>query len=95
MITLPPGTTLRGGTLRFQARGVRLTSDNTLENVVIEVPEHETASLNDTTVAELGTLTLRNVTTRGQIAILAENHREPGPLDPRHREGRARVCTAL
>src|SRR5699024_12650393 len=50
--------------LRFKARGVRLTSDNTLEDVVIEVPDHEAAVLNDTTVADLGTLTLRNVTTR-------------------------------
>ncbi|GAA3040834.1 hypothetical protein GCM10010528_21530 [Gordonia defluvii] len=80
MITLPPGTTLRGGTLRFQARGVRLTSDNTLEDVVVEVPEHETAILNDTTVADLGTLTLRNVTTRGQIALLAEDRVRSGHI---------------
>lgn len=38
MITLPPGTPLRGGTLRFQARGVRLTSNNTLEDVVSRYP---------------------------------------------------------
>ncbi|WP_018295706.1 hypothetical protein [Corynebacterium lubricantis] len=65
MITLSPGTTLRGGTLRFNARGIRLTSNNTLEDVVVETPLHETAILNDTSVDDLGTLTLRNVTTRG------------------------------
>lgn len=73
MITLPPGTTLRGGTLRFSARGVRLTSDNTLEDVTILVPDQETAILNDTSIENLGTLTLRRVTTRGQVAILAED----------------------
>lgn len=78
MITLPPGTTLRGGTLRFSARGVRLTSDNTLENVTVIVPDHEAAILNDTTVEDLGILTLRNVTTRGQIAILAEDRVKAG-----------------
>lgn len=84
MITLPPGTTLRGGTLRFSARGVRLTSDNTLEDVTILVPEHETAVLNDTTVEDLGTLTLRNVTTRGQIAILAEDRVRAGHVQAEH-----------
>ncbi|WP_026927748.1 hypothetical protein [Granulicoccus phenolivorans] len=78
MITLPPGTTLRGGTLRFGARGIRLTSDNTLADIRIEVPVQETAILNDTTVADLGTLTLRNVTTRGQIALLAEDQVRAG-----------------
>jgi hypothetical protein len=84
MITLPPGTTLRGGTLRFNAKGIRLTSNNTLEDVTIVVPDHEAAILNDTFVAELGTLTLRNVTTRGQIAILAEDRVVSGHV---HAEG--------
>lgn len=78
MITLPPGTTLRGGTLRFSARGVRLTSDNTLDGVTVLVPEQETAILNDTTVEDLGTLTLRDVTTHGQVAILAEDRVHAG-----------------
>lgn len=71
MLTLPPGVTLRGGTLRFGAKGVRLTTDNTLDGVRIEVPDHEVAILNDTSVADLGTLRLRDVTTRGQIALFA------------------------
>ncbi|WP_068400757.1 hypothetical protein [Kribbia dieselivorans] len=78
MITLPPGTTMRGGSLHFSAKGVRLTSDNTLEDVTIVVPDQETAILNDTSVEDLGTVTLRRVTTRGQIAILAEDRLRAG-----------------
>ncbi|MFJ3958853.1 hypothetical protein [Arthrobacter sp. NPDC090010] len=72
MITLPPGTALRGGTLRFGAKGVRLTTDNTLEDVTILTSRDEVALLNDTSVERLGTLVLRNVTTRGQILLLAD-----------------------
>ncbi|GAB2533572.1 hypothetical protein [Brachybacterium huguangmaarense] len=72
-ITLPAGTALRGGTLRFGAAGVRLTRDNTLEGIRIVTGETEAAILNDTSVENLGTLTLRDVTTVGQIVILAED----------------------
>lgn len=48
MITLPPGTALRGGTLRFGAKGVRLPSDNTLEDITILTAGDEVAILNDT-----------------------------------------------
>ncbi|MER7794302.1 hypothetical protein [Streptomyces sp. NPDC097640] len=70
MITLPPGTRLRGGTLEFGAKGVRLTRDNALEDIVIHSPEHEVAVLNDTSVDALGTLELRRVRTRGQVLLL-------------------------
>ncbi|WP_202863576.1 hypothetical protein [Ornithinimicrobium avium] len=80
MITLPPGTTLRGGTLRFGARGVRLTSDNTLEGITIEVPLQEAAILNATSVEDLGTLVLRNVRTRGQVALLAQDRVRAGRI---------------
>ena len=73
MITLPEGTTLRGGTLVFGARGVRVTKVNTLESVTIKVPDTETAILLDTTVEEFGTLALKDVTTRGQISLIAED----------------------
>lgn len=78
MITLPEGTTLRGGTLVFGARGVRLTKNNTLDGVTIKVPVTETAILLDTSVADFGTLTLKDVTTRGQIAIIAEDNVRAG-----------------
>jgi hypothetical protein len=72
MITLRPGVTLRGGTLRFGAKGVRLTSDNLLQDVTVLVPDWEVAISNDTATGDLGRLTLRNVRTRGQVLLLAD-----------------------
>jgi hypothetical protein len=72
MITLRPGVTLRGGTLRFGAKGVRLTSDNLLQDVTVLVPDWEEAISNDTATGDLGRLTLRNVRTRGQVLLLAD-----------------------
>ena len=88
--TLAPGVSLRGGTLQFGARGVRLTSDNTLEDISILTADEEAAILNDTGVTDLGTLTLRNVTTRGQIAILAEDRVRGGHVQAEN----VRVLTA-
>lgn len=45
--------------------------------------------LNDTGVEDLGTLTLRNVTTVGQVAILAEDQVRPGHVDARNVHVRA------
>jgi hypothetical protein len=72
MVTLRPGVALRGGTLRFGAKGVRLTSDNVLEDVTVLVPDWEVAISNDTAVADFGRLTLRNVRARGQVLLLAD-----------------------
>lgn len=83
-ITLLPGTSLRGGTLVFGSRGVRLTRDNTLDGVRIEVPEHETAIGNDPSYDDLGTLRLREVTTRGQVLLVAEGDVRAGAV---HVEG--------
>jgi hypothetical protein len=71
MITLRPGVKLRGGTLSFGAKGVRLTSDNELDGVTALAEEDEVAILNDTSVADLGTLTLRGVRATGQVLLLA------------------------
>jgi hypothetical protein len=71
MVTLPPGVRLRGGILRFGAKGVRLTRDNVLQDVTVATEPDEVAILNDTTVADLGTLTLRNVTAVGQVLLVA------------------------
>jgi hypothetical protein len=65
IITLAPGVQLRGGTLQFGAKGVRLTRGNVLKDVTIRTPEHEVAIRNDTSIADLGTLTLRGVRTSG------------------------------
>ncbi len=71
MISLRPGVTLRGGALRFGAKGVRLTADNRLEDISILVPDQEVAIGNDTSVRDFGHLVLRNVRTRGQVLLLA------------------------
>lgn len=71
-ITLPPGSTLRGGGLVFTAKGVRLTRDNTLRDIVITTTPYEVAVYNDTSVADAGTLTFENVTTVGQVLILSD-----------------------
>jgi hypothetical protein len=73
MITLRPGVTLRGGVLEFGAKGVRLTSENTLDGLTVRTAVDEVALLNDTSVDDLGTLTLRNVTTVGQVLLLADD----------------------
>lgn len=78
MITLKPGVTLRGGTLVFTGKGIRLTRDNTLEGVTVRTVDSEVAVLNDTSVEDFGTLTLRNVVTRGQVQILAEDRVRAG-----------------
>jgi hypothetical protein len=70
-ITLPAGVTLRGGSLVFGAKGVRLTRDNTLEGIEITVPEHELAIYADTREETWGTLTLTGVTTVGQVSLVA------------------------
>jgi hypothetical protein len=81
MITLRPGVALRGGTLRFGAKGVRLSSDNLLEDVTVIVPDWEVAIGNDTTVGDFGRLTLRNVRTRGQVLLLADDRVRRGHVE--------------
>jgi hypothetical protein len=81
MVSLRPGVTLRGGTLRFGARGVQLSSDNRLEDVTILVPDQEVAIGNDTDVRDLGRLTLRNVRTRGQVLLLADGAIRAGHVE--------------
>jgi hypothetical protein len=81
MIALRPGVALRGGTLRFGAKGVRLSSDNRLEDVTIVVPEHEVAIGNDTSVPDLGRLVLRNVRATGQVLLVADDAVRSGHVD--------------
>lgn len=66
-ITLRPGTRLRGGTLRFGAKGIQLTSDNQLEDLTVIVPDTEVAI--GSIATGLGRATLRNVRTRGQVLL--------------------------
>lgn len=72
-ITLPEGTTLRGGELVFLAKGVRLTRDNTLQDVTITTTPYETAVYNDTSVTDAGTLSFKNVSVVGQVYLVADD----------------------
>ena len=71
-ITLPEGTTLRGGQLAFLAKGVRLTRNNALKDITITTTPYEVAVYNDTSVPDGGTFSFVNVTTVGQVYIIAE-----------------------
>jgi len=80
-VTLPPGTKLRGGELSFGAKGLRLTSDNTVQDTTITTSPHEVAIYNDTSVPDLGTLALANVTTTGQVYLAADNNVRAGRIE--------------
>jgi hypothetical protein len=71
MLTLAPGMRLRGGTLRFAEQGLCLTRDNELEGVTVLTADDEVAILNDTSGPDLGTLSLRDVRTNGQVLLVA------------------------
>lgn len=71
-ITLPEGAILSGGTLEFKGKGVRLTANNTLRDITIKTLDYEVAIYNDPSLADAGTFRLNNVTTVGQIYIVAE-----------------------
>jgi hypothetical protein len=81
MITLQPGMSLRGGSIRFAARGVRMARDNTLSDINLFCGDTEVALFVDPSLETLGTLTLHNVTTRGQIAIIAEGRLTSGHIN--------------
>lgn len=80
-VTLPPGVALRGGELVFGAKGLRLTSDNSVENVTVRTSAHELAIYNDPTVEDLGTLRLKNVTSFGQVYLTAEGSIRAGRIE--------------
>jgi hypothetical protein len=71
-IKLPPGTRLVGGRLIFGAKGLVLSADNRLDDIDIDCPPYEVAIGNTSTVESLGTLTLNNVRTKGQVLLVAE-----------------------
>jgi hypothetical protein len=83
-VTLPPGASLRGGTLAFGAKGLCLTSDNEVSDLRVVTAAHETAVYNDTSVADLGTLSLSNVSTVGQIYLVADGNVRTGRIVADH-----------
>jgi hypothetical protein len=76
-IRLSPGATLRGHhsrtpVLRFaEGDGVCLTTDNLIENLALFVSPDRLAVWNDESVASLGTLTLRSISTIGRVRLLS------------------------
>lgn len=80
-LTLPPGVSLRGGELVFGAKGLRLTRDNTLEDLTVRTSAHEQAIFNDSSLADLGTLTLLNLTVHGQVYLSAEGNVRAGHIE--------------
>jgi hypothetical protein len=80
-LTLPPGVALRGGELVFGAKGLRLTRDNTVQNITVRTSAHEIAIYNDPSVEDVGTLRLSNVTIHGQIYLSAEGNIRAGRVE--------------
>jgi hypothetical protein len=84
-VTLPPGVALRGaergGELVFGAKGLRLSSDNTVENLTVRTSVQELAIYNDPTVEDLGTLRLKNVISYGQVYLSAEGSIRAGRVE--------------
>ena len=80
-VTLPPGVAVRGGELIFGAKGLRLTSNNTVQDLIITTVPHEAALYNDTSVSDLGTLSLANVTTTGQVYLVADGNIRAGRIE--------------
>lgn len=75
--SLLPGQSLRGAddgaTIRFAvgADGLQLSSDNRVHHIRLLASQDKRAIFNDTSVASLGRIELRGVTTTGRVQILA------------------------
>ncbi|MGD9846439.1 MAG: hypothetical protein AB7U47_13750 [Variibacter sp.] len=78
-IGLLPGRTLRGDggeaaiVFKADADGVRLSSDNRVDNIRLETAPQKRAVFNDTSAAGLGRIELRHVTTIGRVQILVRD----------------------
>ncbi|HEU5018991.1 MAG TPA: hypothetical protein VFT69_13595 [Pseudolabrys sp.] len=86
-IKLLPGQTLRGDgdeaavTFALGSDGVQLSSDNRVHNIRLEAAQEARAIFNDTSVASLGRIDLRGVTTIGRVQILARDNVRGGHVD--------------
>ena len=61
--------------------GVKLTSDNQIENLRLEVSPDKRALYNDTSVDSLGTIEIRSVVTIGRVQILARDKVRSGHVE--------------
>lgn len=86
-VRLSPGQALRGAdkgakiTFANGADGVQLSSDNRIDGLWLEAAADKRAVFNDTTVASLGRIELRNLTTTGRVQILARDKVRGGHVD--------------
>jgi hypothetical protein len=86
-VRLSPRQALRGAdksaTITFAdgADGVQLSSDNQIDELRLEAAPNKRAVFNDTTVASLGRIELRNLTTTGRVQILARDKVRGGHVD--------------
>jgi hypothetical protein len=60
--------------------GLVLSADNALEEIGIKCPAHEIAIANEVTQADLGALTLRGVSTVGQVFFVADESIRAGAI---------------
>jgi hypothetical protein len=86
-IRLSPGQSLRGegdgAAITFAAGtdGLQLSSDNRVHNIRLNASVDKRAIFNDTSVASLGRIELRGVTTTGYVQILARDKVRGGHVD--------------
>jgi hypothetical protein len=86
-IRLAPGQSLRGdgdaAAISFAAGadGLQLSSDNHIHDIRLNASENKRAIFNDTSVASLGRIGLRGVTTTGCVQILARDKVRGGHVD--------------
>jgi len=86
-IRLSPGQSLRGvdesSIITFSAGtdGLQLSSENRIHNIRLEASLEKRAIFNDTSVANLGRIELRGVTTTGRVQILARDKVRGGHVD--------------
>jgi hypothetical protein len=86
-ISLLPGQSLRGvdeqSTIAFAtgADGVQLSSDSRVHHIRLDASPDKRAIFNDTSVASLGRIELRGVTTTGRVQILARDKVRGGHVD--------------
>ncbi len=86
-IRLSPGQSLRGEddesrvTFAAGSDGIQLSSDNRIHNIRLNASAAKRAIFNDTSVATLGRIELRGVTTTGCVQILARDKVRGGHVD--------------
>ena len=86
-VQLSPGQSLCGtdknATITFAsgADGVQHSTDNQIHDLRLEAAPNKRAIFNDTTVASLGRIDLRHLTTIGRVQILARDKVRAGHVD--------------